>query len=260
MRHLLVLLVAVGLALVACEKPLPPARTAVEYTRNAKRAYDKALEAYFDKDWEHAIELFGEVKRAYGYSRYARLAELRIADAQFRQKKFSDAVSAYKAYVHDYPNDPEVPYARYKIVKSLFDDASESLLLPPLEERDLVNIEEARGTIQDFVADYPADRRLTELEYMLEVVTGLLARHELYVARFYLREQRYDAAVARIDRALAKYPNSGLEAEALVLLGETYLRMKKLDRARLAFEKVVAQYPASPFVIPARRFLEQMGS
>ena len=52
----------------------------------------------------------------------------------------------------------------------------------------------------------------------------------------------------------------GLEAEALVLLGETYLRMKKVDRARAAFEKVLHEYPASPFVVPARRFLQNIGS
>jgi outer membrane protein assembly factor BamD len=247
-----------ALTVAGCEPKKAPPKNALEYAEDAKRAYDKALEAYFNQDWEFAIQQFTEVKRAYGYSRYARLAELRIADCQYRQAKFGDAVSAYKSFVSDYPNDPEVPYARFKIAKALFDDASDSLLLPPLEERDLASIEEARGVIGEYLEDYPSSANARELEYMLEVVTGLLARHELYVARFYLRERRYEAAVGRIDHALQAFAGSGLEAEALVLKGEVLLMMKKAAEARTLFARVLEEYPASPFTVPAKNFLARL--
>ena len=87
---------------------------------------------------------------------------------------------------------------------------------------------------------------------------GLLARHELYVARFYLRRDNFDAAVARIKFALNRYAKSGLDPEAIVLLGETYLKMKKRDDARKAFEQVLSEHSSSPFSVPARRFLATM--
>ncbi len=62
---------------------------------------------------------------------------------------------------------------------------------------------------------------------MLEMVAGLLARHELYVARFYLARGNFPAAVARCQYALRTYEGSGLEAEAMLLLGETYMKMHK---------------------------------
>ncbi len=258
MRFLSALLIC-SVALAACESKPPPPKTALEYTQNAKRDYERALEKYFDRDWEEAIERFTDVKRNYGYSRYARLAELRIADAKYRQKEYAEAVSGYRDFVHDHPNDPEVPYARYKITKALYQDTEPQILLAPLEERDLVNVLDAYDTIREMIADYPGYKHRAELDFMLEVVTGMLARHDLYVARFYLREHRYEAVIARIESALTRYENSGLEPEALVLLGETYLRMKKPGKARAAFERVVNEYPATPFIVPAKSFLERMG-
>jgi outer membrane protein assembly factor BamD len=242
----------------ACAETQEPAQSPLEYAENAKRAYHQALEPFFDRDWEEASLMMSEVKRKYGYSRYARLAELRMADAAYHQEKYPEAVAAYKSFVHDFPNDPEVPYARYKIAKAQFEQTSPSLLLPPLEERDLAAVHDTYGTIRDFLGDYPGYKHRRELDYMLEVVTGLLVRHELYVARFYLAENRLDAAAARVQYALKSFTDSGLEAEALVLLGEIRLMLHQREQARALFRQVLAAHPDSPFVVPARRFLRTL--
>ena len=127
----------------ACASTEGQAESALDYTDNARRDYEVALAAYEDKNWELATELLSEVKRKYAYSRYARLAELRMADANFQQEKFAEAISSYKEFVHDHPNDPEVPYARYRVAKGEFDSVSQSIMLPPLEERDLASVNDA---------------------------------------------------------------------------------------------------------------------
>ncbi|HVW26561.1 MAG TPA: outer membrane protein assembly factor BamD [Polyangiaceae bacterium] len=256
-----IVVAAAGLCLAAlagCSGEQKAAQSPLHYTENAKRAYDEALVAYFDRDWELANQLFGDVKKKYGYSRYARLAELRLADIAYRQEKYAEAVGMYKAFVSDYPNDPEVAYARYKIAKSEFVDSGASILLPPLEERDLSNVRDAHVALRALIADFPDSEHAVELNYMLEVVTGLLVRHELYVARFYLNRDNFEAAVARCQYALQNYQDSGLEPEALVLLGETYLKMKETDKARSSFQLVLDKYPASAFTVPAKHFLERM--
>ena len=141
------LIAALGcLSLSGCAETAPP-DTALDYTDNARKDYQAALVAFEDKNWELASELLNEVKRKYAYSRYARLAELRLADANFAQEKFAEAISGYKEFVHDHPNDPEVPYARYRVAKGEFDSVSQSVMLPPLEERDLASVNEALSTL-----------------------------------------------------------------------------------------------------------------
>lgn len=245
---------------LACSHEQKGAESPLHYAENAKKAYATALAAFFDRDWEFAIQLMQDVKRKYGYSRYARLAELRLADIAYHQDKLAEAVGMYKSFVNDYPHDPETEYARYKIAKAEFTQSGASALLPPLEERDLSNVRDGHIALRAFIADFPDSKHSAELSYMLSVVTGLLARHELYVARFYLRRDEFEAAVARCQYSLTNYQDSGLDPEALVLLGETYLKMKEPDLARSKFQLVLDKYRDSAFTVVAKRFLSQMAN
>jgi outer membrane protein assembly factor BamD len=235
------------------------AKDALGYSENAKRDYAAALEAFDAHNWESATQLLTEVRRKYGYSRYARLAELRLADADYLQEKFAESISSYKSFVHDYPNDPEVPYARYQIARAQYESVSQSVLLPPLEERDLAAVNDAHATIRGYLNDYPNSDHSNELRYMLSVVVGLLARHELYVARYYVNKDRFAAGISRVEYALRTFHGSGLEPEALVLLAEIHMKLKERDKARAVLERMLAEYPDSAFAVPARRFLKELG-
>jgi outer membrane protein assembly factor BamD len=253
------LAVAAPLASLGCAGEERAPLSALEYAENARTKYEQGVRALEAENWEGATEIFNELKKKYGYSRYARLAELRLADADLKQDKYAEAVTSYKSFVHDYPNDPEVPYARYRVSKAQFDSVSQSVLMPPLEERDLAAVNDALVSIRQFLSDYPSSVYSDELRYMRAVVMGLLARHELYVARFYLGRGKFDAAVARCEHALDAFDHSGLEPEAMVLLGETYMKQKQREKARAVFQRVLKEYPASPFVEPAKRFLAVLG-
>jgi outer membrane protein assembly factor BamD len=247
------------LASLGCAAEERAPLSALEYAENARTKYEQGLRELEAENWEGATEVFNELKKKYGYSRYARLAELRLADADLAQDKYAEAVTGFKSFVHDYPNDPEVPYARYRVAKAQYDSVSMSILMPPLEERDLAAVNDALVSIRQFLTDYPSSVYSDQLRYMRAVVVGLLARHELYVARFYLGRGKFDAAVARCEHALDAFDHSGLEPEAMVLLGETYMKQKQREKARAVFQRVLKEYPASPFVDSARRFLVVLG-
>lgn len=247
------------IALASCTpSKAPDSGDTLQYTENARIAYQQAMQAFFDKDWEAATEQFKEIRRKYGQSRYGRLSELRLADIAFEQDKLAEAVGAYKGFVQGHRNDPDIGYAQYRVCKALFMQVSDTLLLPPQEERDQGNVREAYVELRRFRKEQPQSKHTPEIAYMLEAVTGRLVRHELYVARFYLNEDKFDAAVGRVQYALRNFDGSGLEPEAIVLLGETYLKMKKNQEAREAFRRVIAVWPDSPFSTPARGFLQHM--
>ncbi len=246
-----------GLSLVGCDKD-SHTNTPLDYSENAKHDYDAAMQAFNDKNWEGANSMMNEVRRKYGYSRYARLAELRLADANYEQEKFAEATAGYKAFIHDYPNDPEIPYARYQVTLTQYNAVSQSFLLPALEERDLASVNDAHASIRAFLNDYPNSAHAPELAYMQAVVTGLLARHELYVARFYLDRGNFKAAIARVQYGLHSFKDSGLEPEGMVLLAEVYMKQKDRGKAREVLKSMLTEYPESPFAVPARKFLDEI--
>jgi len=227
--------------LTGCEKG--EAKTALSYTADSKRAYDEAMIEFSAHNWLEAQALMREVKRKYHYSKFAKLAELRIADADFEQDKFAEAIRGYRQFVHDHRSDvDEVSYARSRIAESQYAQISESFLLPTADERDQAVIIDAFKELKSYVHDYPNAKESKKIRELLADVTARLMRHELYVARFYLQRDNFDAAVLRIQYAMRTFAggpsirepapsdpiDSGLEAEALLLLGEVYLKMHKL--------------------------------
>lgn len=256
----LTLAVTIGALLgpVGCAGKQAEPLSAAEFQANAKAAYEDALERFHRRDWASATARMDEVKRQYAGTRWARLAHLRIADAQFKQGEFAEAITTYREFLKDYPTDPDVPYARFQVIVCQFESRGESITAPPLEERDLANVLDAYQTIDAFKRDYPEYPERVRLEYMRAWVHGMLARHELYVARYYLSRDNFEAAISRTEYALRTYVDTGLEPEALVLLGETQMKRGERDKAREAFDLVLERYPKSPFAEPARRFLARV--
>ena len=95
---------------VGCQNQDP--KNALTYTQDAKRAYDEALEEFKAHNWVEAQNLFREVKRKYSYSKFAALADLRIADADFEQEKYVESIREYRQFVHEHRSDPEASATR----------------------------------------------------------------------------------------------------------------------------------------------------
>ena len=260
-------------ALPACE-PAAPARSALGYSADAKRAYDEAMKEFDAKNWAESQALFRDVKKRFSYSKFARLAELRIADADFKQDKFAEALRGYKQFIHDHKSDQdEVEYARARAAETQYQEVSDSLLLPAQEERDQVAALDAYKELTSFLRDYPGSKQSARVCGILEDVSTRLVRHELSVARFYLARDNFDAAVGRAQYAIRNYAGNeacsavpdaehlrpadefGLAPDALLLLGETYLKMRRYDDAKSSFQVLLARYPRSPLGTQAREYI-----
>ena len=72
------------------------------------------------KDYEKAAEDFKKLKEHYPYSKYAILADLKLGDAYFYDKKYSEAAMAYEEFVRLHPRNEVVPYVLYQIGMSHF--------------------------------------------------------------------------------------------------------------------------------------------
>lgn len=268
----LIAALALAASASACEGE-PPPKTGLTYTANAERAYEAAMKEFNAHDWAESQPLFSEVKRKFSYTKWARLAELRYADADFEQEKYAEALREYKQFIHDHRTDTEnVEYARERVAETNYRQISESFLLPSADERDQGAIQDAYGDLTAFLKDYPKSKQAPHACSLLEDVVARLVRHELYVARFYLARDNFEAAVSRVQYAMKHYAGSdvcpagradeskpenafGLVPDALLLLGETYLRMHRPEDARTAFEALIKGYPQSELVVQAKKYL-----
>lgn len=234
------------------------ANRALSYGENARRSYENAYQAFEDRDCLTADPLFRRIRREYPYSRYAALSELRIADCHLLQNHYSEAIAAYRSFIRHRPAHSEIPYAHFKVAEANYRQIPADVFLsPPAHERDQQPTRRALRELRRFLLDYPESEYADESREMVRNALTQLARHELYVAEFYLSRGRPQAAVGRLRHLLSVYEGSGIEAQALLTLGRVYLNMREVADARRTFEELLERYPESGYAEQARSFLSR---
>lgn len=226
---------------------------------DARTAYERGLLDFRRGDCLAAEPLFREIRREFPYSRFAALSELRIGDCQFKDEKYPEAIQTYRQFVRIRPSHKEIPYARFRIAECYYKQIPGGwFMTPPKSERDQSAARDALIQLRRFIVDYPDDPRVPEAEELMADCMGLLAEHELYVARFYLRRDAYRGVVSRLRGLLASYPGSSSEPDALLLLGEVYLKLDELESAQQALNELVQRFPDSKQASEARGILGKL--
>jgi len=242
----LALACALPLAFVACGGKTGGA--AVEYSVSAQKNYDKGLKELERKDWIAASKYFGFIKSRFPYSKYAVLAELRLADAEFGAEQYLESIDSYRLFIKFHPTHEMVAngYATYRIGEAYFRQLpGDFWLFPPSFEKDQSSTEDAVNELKSFLDKYPESPYKPKAKEILIKVGKRLADHEWYVARYYWDRGKPMGTVLRLRRLLERYRGVGYDEEALWLLGRAYVAVAMPDRARGVWTELVAKYPAS---------------
>jgi len=236
------------------------AKRMLEPGDDARTGYEKALLDIRRGDCLTAEPMFREIRREFPYSRFAALAELRIGDCQFKNEAYPEAIQTYRQFVRIRPSHKEIPYARFRIAEAYYNQIPGGwFMTPPAAERDQSAARDALIQLRRFVVDYPDDQRVPDAHKLMEECMGLLATHEFYVARFYLKRDAYRGVISRLKGLIASYPGSGVEPKALLLLGEVYLKNNEVEAARETFNEIVQRFPDSGEAKKARTLLGKIG-
>jgi outer membrane protein assembly factor BamD len=217
---------AAAIALTACEGASANIAGTLTYARDAQGNFEMGERALKSHDYQDATSYFQYLRNKFPYSKYAPLAELRIADSDFDQEKYVEAVDAYKNFIKDHPTNKDVDYAGFRIGLSHYKDIpSDIFIVPPSYEKDQASIHDARTALQDFLATYPDSTHVAEAKDLLADVRDRLARHELYVAEFYEHHGRPRAAAWRYEGLAKDYPDTPLAAEAKKAAERLYAKL-----------------------------------
>src|SRR6185295_2677769 len=99
-----VLLIGTVLALgAACGGSPRDTDDKTEYSVSARQNYETGMQKLDDEDWAEAAKYFTFVKARFPYSKYAVLAELRIADTLFGAGAYLEAIDGYKLFIKFHP-------------------------------------------------------------------------------------------------------------------------------------------------------------
>jgi outer membrane protein assembly factor BamD len=238
------LALAAAVALAGCASSRVSITGEVKYAKTAEENYEAGVDELKHENWIEATKFLEHVRAKYPFSKYAALAELRLADAKFQQDRFVEAAEAYQSFTQLHPTHEEVDYAEFRAALSRFRDApTDFFMFPPAHEKDQRSLATAVGQLQAFLRNHPASKHEPEARKLLAEGQGRLAAHEWYVADFYWRRQRWAGVTGRLETLVREYPGSPYEAEALWRLAQSWLKQDEGFRAQQALQKLVALHP-----------------
>ena len=234
----------------------------VDYSVSAQKNYEKGLKELDRKDWIAASKYFGFIKSRFPYSKYAVLAELRLADAEFGAEQYLEAIDSYRLFIKFHPTHEMVAngYASFRIGEAYYKQLpGDFWLFPPGYEKDQSSTEDAATELKSFLDKYPDSPYRDKAKDILKTVGKKLADHEWYVARYYWDRGKPMGTVLRLRRLLEQYRGVGYDVEALWLLGRAYVAVEMPDRARSTWTELVEKFPSSGRAGEARSALASLG-
>jgi outer membrane protein assembly factor BamD len=235
----------------------------VDYSVSAQQNYERGLAELEEEDWIAAAKYFSFIKARFPYSKYAVLAELRLADAEYGADHFLQAIDAYKQFIKFHPSHEMVQngYCSFRIgeayVQMLPDDM---WILPPAHEKDQSASMDAHRELTEFSRKYPRSPHQPKAKKLLIRVNKKLAGHEMYVAKFYWKNDRPMGTVLRLRRLLERHAGAGYDQEALYLLGKAYMEIDEPKRAQQVWQRLVKEYPDDDRADEVRDRLPRGGS
>jgi outer membrane protein assembly factor BamD len=259
-KWILIGLMTLGLPALAAGCATEPTTQTRTFADAAQQLYETARTNLEEGDYLEAIRQFNSLRNKFPYSRYAPLAELRIADAYFAQDSFATAVQQYRNFVQLHPSHPEVPYAHWRVAQAFYQLMPEDWwLLPPAYERNLSKTEDAVRELKHFIARYPNSEYTEAARDRLAIARRRLADHELYVAKFYLERDNPKASAMRLRYLLENYSGLGLDPQALFLLARSYIELGEMARATTALKDLIEYHPDTELAQKAREYMSQYG-
>jgi len=179
------------------------------------KAYNDGLEALKKGDSTFAAKKFNEAEMLFPQSEWAPKAALMSAYSYWRSQYYSSATDELKRFIKLYPSDENLDYAYYLTAMCYYESIED-------EKKDIKILLEAKKNFQILIKKFPNTDYSLDAKYKLVLIEDFLAAKELYIARHYMKKQKWIAAINRLKNIINNYDASIYVEEALHRLVEIH--------------------------------------
>ncbi len=179
--------------------------------KSAEQLAGEGVAAFRSGDYQKAITSFSTLKDWYPFSKYASLAQLKIADSHYRLKDYNEALAAYHEFETMHPKNDAIPYVIYREGQCWYKQIEGV-------DREQNSAKKAMEEFRRLVSRFPNNKYAFKAKHKIRKCLDSLAGHELYVAKFYLKAKHYKSALNRLEYLFAHYPDTVYGKKALSMI------------------------------------------
>lgn len=244
------LLAAAAAVLAGCASSASKKKKFAYVERPVEKLYLDAASLIERRRYKEAVTAFEEVERQHPYSAWARRAILMKAFAQYQENEYDDAEKTLDDFISLHPGNKDAPYAYYLKAVCFYEQITGV-------GRDQKDTADAVTALNDVIKRYPNTEYARDARLKLDLTIDHLAASEMYVGRFYERNNQTLAAMNRFKTVADKYQTTTHAPEALHRLVEIYLKLGLVDEAQRTAAVLGYNYPGSQWYSDSYKMLQK---
>jgi outer membrane protein assembly factor BamD len=225
-------------------------RASVKPPETDEDFFNKAMAFYRKKDYWQAKPVFTDIRDKFPLSKYAVLAEIRLADIHYFATEYVEAIHFYEEFKRLHPSHPDVPYAIFQLGMCYFKQR-ESI------DRDQTPVEKASRHFEYLITHYPSSPFTGKAMGKYKICRQMMFEHDFYIAHFYYKTKKYWAAKQRFLKMIPQYPYIREKDSVLMYLAKTYQHLNEGVEAKKTLGLLLNDYPVSAYRDEAERLLDR---
>jgi outer membrane protein assembly factor BamD len=213
--------------------------TEADYYLSAQKYLEK-------KNYSLAIDRLNELQSRFPFGQYAKAGLLDLIYAHYASRDYTYALTEADRFTRLNSDHPSVDYAWFVRAMSYYQLFLENRGLfgrGDPAKRSPEQGGKAFKALDQFIRLYPNSAYRPEALKAMVLLKDSLARHELYVADYYIRRGAWIAAAERAQTVVTNYSGVETTADALVVLIEAYDALDMVKDREHTMQTLTTQYP-----------------
>ena len=188
-------------------------------------SYKKGLKALDEGDALYAARHFTDAELLFPQSEWAPKSLLMAAYSYYSQDYFADAIAELERFIKTYPQSNRLDYAYFLLATCYYEKIID-------EKKDLEPLIKAKETFKFVIQEYQNTDFALDAKFKLNLIDETLAGKEMYIGRYYIKKEKWIAAINRFKYVVDNYNSTIYIEEALHRLVELHYKIGLIEESK----------------------------
>lgn len=196
-------------------------------------------------DIPSAVTVFETLEAKFPFSTYSQQSILDLAYAYYDFGEKDSAIAECDRFIDLYPNHPNLDYAFYLRALSNLEKGQpffQEILGQDVSKYDVSRLKDAYNDFLLITNRFQGSKYAKDASNRLIFLRDSMAKHEVYIARYYLKRGAYLASSERSKYMLEKYPGAPATEDALIILIESYNKLEMINLAKITADVLTENF------------------
>ena len=227
------------IALAACsDKVIDKNISNNNYIKDPNILYKSAILEIEKKQYMEAIPILNEIASKYPLSNEAIQSQIMLAFIDYFQMNYDESIFKFNKIINKYPSYKNLDYAYYMLAMCNYEQIKNETLDGSYNTLALNNFNQ-------LISRFPESKYRTDSYQKIILINENIAAKHMSIGLFYLKRNKYEAAMNRFKKIIDNHSKSKFTPEALYRLVEIYYSLGMLEDAKKTASVIGHDYPKS---------------